>query len=214
MTATRYARELRHSRNVRRLKFLLPAAAGMVMLAMVGRSVALSYLAEAPVSVTGATIRDGRLVMQNPRMGGYNALKRPYEMTAARAIQSFTDSSYVDLEEISARLPVGVVDWAAVEAATGTMTKADNTLHVTSPMLVETTDGLVARFKSARIDMGRGDIRTDEPVEITTGTTRVTAERMTIEDGGSVMVFERRVRMVIEGRRTTTAQAGATHANN
>lgn len=193
---------------------LLPALACALLLAIVGRSAALSYLQSGPVTVTGAMIENGRLIMQGPRMGGLNAAKRPYEMTAARAIQTITDTSFVDLEEIEAKLPVGRADWAHVEAATGTMTEADNTLRITSPMLVETTDGLTARFRSASIDMGKGDISTEEAVEVDTPTMKVTAERMDITEGGEVMVFERRVKVVIDDSREDSAAAETKNASN
>jgi len=214
VTATAYSREVRHSRRVRRLKVVLPAAAAIAVLAMVGYSATLSYLQGGPVTISGAMIEDGRLIMENPKMGGFNAARRPYEMTAARAIQTITDSGFVDLEEISAQLPVGRSDWASVEAATGTMTKADGMLRITSPVLMKTTDGLVARLKSAKLDMGRGDLTSDEAVEIDTNDMKVTADSMVIREGGDVMVFEKRVKVVIEGRRVDTASAGATNANN
>jgi len=214
LTAEAYGRQQRRSLRVRRLKVLLPAAAGMLLLAIIGHSAMLSYLQSGPVSVAGAMIQDGKLVMDSPRMGGMNAAKRPYEMKAARAIQTIADSSFVDLEEITARLPVGQADWADVQAATGTMTKADNTLRITSPALVKTTDGMVARLKSAKLDMGRGDLTSDEAVEIDTRTMKVTADRMTITDGGEVMVFEQRVKVVLNDRRVDTAAVETTNARN
>lgn len=208
-----YRREVGHSRRIRRLKVVLPTIAGLFFLAMIGRSVMLSYLQSGQVSISSAMIEDGRLVMENPRTGGYTADRRPYEMSAARAIQSITDSSFVDLEEIVAQLPVGAADWASVEAATGTMTKADNMLRITSPALVKTTDGLVARLKSAKLDMGRGDLTSNEPVEISNRDMRVTADSMTIVEGGDLMVFENRVKVTIDGRKGDTTPADGQHAS-
>jgi lipopolysaccharide export system protein LptC len=214
LTAKAYARELRHSTRVRRLKVLLPVAAGMLLLAMIGRSAVLHYMQSGPVSIAGAMIENGRLIMESPRMGGLNAAKRRYEMTAARAIQTITDSTFVDLEQITAKLPVGTVDWAHVEAATGTMTKADNTLRITSPAIVKTTDGLVARLKSAKLDMGKGDLSSEEPVEIDTRTMTVTADRMDITEGGEVMVFEQRVKVLLNERRVDTAAVETQNVRN
>jgi lipopolysaccharide export system protein LptC len=214
LSAAVYGRELRRSRVVRIMRKALPVIAVMALLVMVGRSAMLSYLQSNSVSIAGAAIEDGRLVMQNPRMGGFNAQKRPYEMSAERAIQTIADTSFVDLENISAKLPVGNADWASVEAATGTMTKSDNTLRITSPTLVKTTDGMVARLKSAKLDMGRGDLTSDEAVEIDTDTMRVTADSMTITEGGEVMVFEKRVKVVMERQPVDTASAGSRNANN
>lgn len=215
ITSRAYARELAHSRRVRRLKVVLPVVAGVFMLALVGRSVALSYMQSGPVSVSGAMIEDGRLIMANPKMGGFTAARRPYEMTAARAIQALTDSTFVDLEEIAARLPVGISQWAAVESATGTINRDDNMLHLTSPTVLKTTDGLVARLRTARLDMGRGDVTSDDEVEIETGEMKVTADSMMIRDGGERMVFERRVKVVIDrSGAKNTGTAGADDAGN
>ncbi len=188
--------------------------AACIVLVLGGRSLMLSYLTGGDVAAAGVVIENGRLIMEGPRMGGLNAAKRRYEMTAARAIQTINDASHVDLELISAKLPMGRAGWADVEAATGTMTKADNMLSLTSPTLVRTTDGMVARLQSATLDMSRGDVVSRADVEIDLPSMRVTADSMKMTDNGSVMVFERRVKVVIDGRRTDTASAGDANAKN
>ncbi len=196
------------------MKKALPLLAIMFVCGLVGRSITLAYLQAGPTAIAGVTVEDGRLVMANPRLDGFNDDRRRYEMTASRALQKISDATSVDLEEIAAKLPSGSAAWAMVEAARGTMTKADNMLRITSPALVKTTDGLIARLKSGRFDISRGDITSDEPVEVDRPNMKITADRMSRTDGGDVMVFEQRVRVVIDGRSVDTAAAGPTNASN
>lgn len=208
-----FERERRRSRNVRRLKFALPALAVMMIAGLAGKSL-IASMGEVSISLAGSSIEDGKLIMANPRMAGYSAANRPYEMTAARAIQEISNDNVVDLEGIGARIPVGLNEWATVEAETGRLVKSDNSLTIDSPALVKTTDGMEARLKSAVIDIGRGTLTTDEAVEIDLGGSQLTADSMTVSDGGHVLVFENKVKVLVEAERIKTASAGEGNAEN
>lgn len=202
-----FERERRRSRNVRRLKIALPVLAILMLAGLAGKSL-IASMGEVSIDLTGASIQDGKLIMANPRMAGYTSDNRPYEMKAARAIQEITDDNIVDLQDIGARLPVGLKEWATVEAASGRLVKSDNTLTINSPALVKTTDGMEAKLKSAVLDIGTGTLTTDEAVEIDLEGSRVTADSMAVSDGGRVLVFEKRVKVLIESKRVRTAEAG------
>jgi lipopolysaccharide export system protein LptC len=201
-----FARERRRSRNVRRLKVALPVLAVLMTAGLVGKSL-LARMGDVSIDIAGTSIKDGRLIMANPRMAGYTGENRPYEMQAERAIQSVSNDDVVDLENIDAKLPVGAKDWATVGAASGKLVKSQSRLTIDSPALVKTTDGMVAQLQSAVIDIDSGELTTDDPVRIDTDGSRVTADSMTVTDGGSLMVFEKRVKVHIEGNRVRTASA-------
>lgn len=215
VTERTFARERRHSRNVRRLKFVLPAAAILLTVGLVGHSI-ISPMLNGPIDLAGATIEGGKLVMSNPTVGGLTAEERPYEMTAQRAIQDITDSTRVDLEEITARLPVGMSEWADVSASRGIMDRERNVLQITSPALVRTTDGLTARFLSAELDMDAGGLSSNETVEVDFDGSQVKAESLQVTNGGSVLVFEKDVKVTIQARqiRTAAVAEGGGNAGN
>lgn len=209
-----FRRELAHSRRVRTLKIALPSLAAL----MVATFLAYSWVVPENLyfGIDGAALRDGKLVMAEPKLEGVNASDMPYTMTAKRAIQDISNSSVVELEDILADLPVDGTNRATIEAARGIYNRADNTLDVTSDMRVVSQSGLKALLRSADIDIASGNLTTDEPVRVEVEGTLVTADSMQITERGKVVVFDRRVRMVIDGSKVNTAsnQTGASNEQN
>ncbi len=203
----------RHSRRVRWLKTVLPTVAVVGILAFVGWSY-LSIPAIEGVSADGAAIADGKLVMANPKLDGHTKDNLPYTMTAARAIQDASKTGSILLEDIDARLPIDAKNTANVVAASGIYDNEKNTLKIDSDIKVTTTDGMVASFKSADVDMAAGSLSTQEPVKISLNRTQIEADTMSVTENGKVMVFERRVRVNIspEPGAKSTARSGDTDA--
>lgn len=171
--------------------------------------VAYSYRATpnaVAISADGAAYSDGKLVMANPKLDGFTKDNRPYNMTAARAIQDFQNEGVVELEGIDAKLPVDKDNWASVTAPSGTYDRDKNTLDINGVMTITTSDGMVAKFKSAYLDIEKGGMKTDEAVDIQLKGAEVTSDSLTVLENGKVMIFENRVRMNIDPRRLKTAQ--------
>lgn len=209
-----FARAQRHSRRVRWLKVWLPGLAIAGVIGFVGWSY-VSIPTVAGISIEGAGISDGKLVMANPKLDGFTKDKLPYTMTAQRAVQDLTDTNMVRLEGIDAKLPVDPKNSAKVVAKSGIYDNAKNTLVFDSPMTVTTTDGMTAKLNSANIDMNAGSMSTGDPVEILLNGSRITALSMNMADNGRVIVFENRVRVDIEPSEPAdkTASGGSNAVN-
>ncbi len=204
-----------HSRRVRLLKLGLPLLAVVMALGFFG----YSYMS-APVmldmDVTSSAISDGKLVMANPKLEGFTKDNLAYSMTASRALQSLGNTGRIELEDIKAKLPVDAGNWASIDAKGGVYDSAKNTLDITSDIVVTTTDGMVAKLKSAFIDIGKGDLKTGDAVDIVLKGTKIAADSMTVLENGKVLVFEKRVRMQISPDSFKAAQKanGDTDAAN
>lgn len=194
----------RHSSRVRILKIVLPLAAIGLVVVFVGQSWLTSVPIEG-VSIEGTVIEDGRLVMTNPSIDGHTGDNVPYSVTARRAIQEIGDAQRVDLEGIDATLPLKDGRSARISAEKGHLDRDANMLDITSPMTVETDDGMTARFRSASVDISNGELTTGEPVDITMDGTQISADTMQLLDNGARIVFENRVRMEIDARQLQTA---------
>lgn len=203
----------RYSRRVRALKFTLPLV-GVAIAAGFAGFFYLAKPAQVSVDVAGSAVRDGKLVMANPKLDGFTKENLPYSMTAVRAIQDLQQTGVILLEQIDAKLPVDDENFAVITAPEGTYDRDKNTLDITSEMKVTTTDGMVVVLQSAFLDMGTGMLTTDEPVDIQLDGSRIGADKMTVSEGGKVLVFEDRVRVQIDSRKLNTAQAGGTDAGN
>lgn len=204
----------RHSGRVRVLKLGLPAAALLLVAAFVGKSWLATPL-DVGVDISGTAIEGGRLVMADPKLEGFTSDKRAYKMTAERAIQDIGSQERIDLEGIDARLPFEKDSWMSVKAPTGTLDREANTLEIDSDITMVTSTGITALLKSATVDIEAGNLDTNDPVNITLDGTTIEADSLTVRDKGAVMVFERRVRVMIDAKRLQTAssQNGATNEN-
>jgi lipopolysaccharide export system protein LptC len=202
----------RHSRRVRVLKLAVPLVAAVIAVAFP----VYSYLA-APVSVQvqadGSAFANGKLVMANPKLNGFTKQKLPYSMTALRAIQDVSKQGIIDLEGIDAKLPISADNVAAINASHGIYNRDGNTMSLTSDVTVTTTDGLEAKFKSVFLDMGKGTMKTNDPVDVSRGGSRITADSMTIQDNGKIVTFENRVRVNIDPASLKAAEAKIGESN-
>ncbi|MER2536639.1 MAG: LPS export ABC transporter periplasmic protein LptC [Rhizobiaceae bacterium] len=196
--AVAFGRAERHSRRVRRLKVILPfLAVGLAAL------FAGIYLVNRPAPVEVASVEDqafseGKLVMSNPKLEGFTRDGRPYTMTAVRAVQETGMQGLISLEQIDARMPVDVGQWAQVRAKLGVYDRAANTLKLTDDIKVNTEDGMSAQLTSAFLDITSGRLTSSEPVDIRLRGAGITAEAMEMLDNGKRLVFDRRVRMNID----------------
>jgi len=202
--ARAFAHAQRHSRRVRVLKFGLPVAA-LVLALVFGAMAYIRLPGGVSVDLANTSISDGKLVMANPKLGGFTRDNEPYSMTAARAIQDMSDHNLVRLEEITAELPFNMGNSALVDAGIGLLDRAANRLELTDGLTITTRDGMRAVLKSARIDIANSSMETDQPVEVTLDGVRLVADSMRAEADGRVMVFENKVRLNIEPGKFDTA---------
>lgn len=197
----------RHSRRVRILKFAIP---GIALLSAALFAGATFFRSELPVAVTsdGVSMSNGRIVMANPKLDGMTGDKRPYKMQAERAYQEVKKDGLVELENISAELPFGTGTTAQIKAGNGFFDNSASLLDLGKGIELTTNDGMVAKLTSARVDIGKNGLSTSEPVDITTDGARITADSMQVSDGGKLLVFEKRVRLVIDPKKMKAADGG------
>jgi lipopolysaccharide export system protein LptC len=191
-----FARANRHSRLVTVLKFALPVSAlaivaGFGLIAMQARMVP-------DVDIAAVALKDGKIVMDNPKMNGVTSDNQPYTVEATRALQSAIDINDIELEGITANIPFGTGATAQVLAPTGHLDNTKQVLTLSGGFNMTTSDGMVAKLQDAFIDFGGRSLKTAMPVDITRAGTHIQADSMTITDGGASLVFEKRVRMTLQ----------------
>lgn len=195
--AKEFARAQRHTSRVRVLKRTLPAAGIFAILAIVA-SLFLSGAELPSVNLGSARIEDGKLVMDAARLTGTDDSNRPYDLKAERAIQDAETPSRIALEGISAKLPMEDTVFAHVTAGNGLYDAEAKTLSLGGVVAVDTDNGMSIRMNDADIDIDSGNLRTTSPVEVDTGRANVKSESLIVENNGKTIIFENRVRMVIQ----------------
>lgn len=187
-----------HSGRVRAAKIALPIIALAVML-VTGAWMWISRIApDIGINISDTAIRGGKLVMANPKLDGLTSDDRPYSVRAARAIQDLTGTGGIDLERLNAVVPLNAEVDARILAAAGLYNSESNTLDLRESITVETDDGMRAELQSAAVNFEKGSLSTADPVRITMPGAVIEADRLEIEDNGRRMLFESRVRLVVE----------------
>jgi lipopolysaccharide export system protein LptC len=186
-----------HSSRVRRLKVLLPVAAVAVSAIFIAVSILRSYLPE-NISIEGAQIEDGKVVMSRPAIAGRNANGVNYSMVAEKALQDLKNPNMITLKNIKASMPVNSETIAHVEALSGDFNRAADTLKMTEPFTIVMDNGMRAQFKTADLDIKSGNLTSQDTVAIQKGGASVVAQSVKMTDKGSVIEFNGQVRMHID----------------
>lgn len=192
----------RHSLRVRRLRLWLPILGGVVALAVVGWIAWTQFSANFGLANVLFT-RDG-VTMVDPHISG-RSQGRAYEMVAKRGVQSFDNAKKVRFEEVSGRVEMQDRRWITLTAPIGIFDGTAQTLRLEGGVDVVTSDGY--RITTPTVDMAldKGDMHTNDRVEVNTGTETLSAATAKILDNGKQMLFTGGVRMSLAPKARTVA---------
>jgi lipopolysaccharide export system protein LptC len=194
--ATAYKRALSHSGRVRRLKILLPIAALIISLAFVAVSWVRTMFPD-NLSIGGAKIENGKIVMEKPAISGRNDEGISYFMNAQRALQDLINPNLISLEDIDAAVPIRGDLVARVKAAAADFDRSTDLLDMTAPFVVTLSSGITVHFQSAHLDVHAGRMNTSDPVRVDSKESTLVAKSMKITDKGRVIQFDGNVRVVV-----------------
>jgi lipopolysaccharide export system protein LptC len=199
----------RHSRRVRLLRVLLPAAgvaavAGFFVLTRLGLPTALD-LSAARLSITPNAV-----IMEHPNISGFDGEQREYSVVAARAIQPLANPDQVRLEEIKATITAAGLGTTVVTAGSGSYDHGARTLRLEGNIAVDSAEGYALRMTDADLDFLAGTMRSANAVTVTYADSETTAQRFLATDGGKHIRFEGGVRTtIIPPKRETEPAAPA-----
>jgi len=187
-----------HSGRVRAAKVILPVLAVLAILVTVGWMWLSRVTPDIGMDLTSTAIRDGKLIMANPKLDGLTSGDQPYSVRAARAIQDLTGTKTIDLERLQADVPLSADVTARITSNAGRYNSEANTLDLMDTIRVNTTDGMSAELETAAIDLQKGSMATPDPVRISMPGAVIEADRLTIEDRGRRLLFESQVKLVVQ----------------
>lgn len=181
----------RHSRLVRVLRVIVPL--GVVL--SLGVYVIFSYfnpftILEKLPNVSGKlAVQGSKITMELPRIAGITRDKRAYEMTAETAVQDITRPDVVELQNLRAKMEMQDSDVVVITAKSGTYnTKGDNVV-LREHVVVTSAQGFNAKLREAVVDMKKGNVVSEQPVDIKMPTGTIKANGMEIVDSGDVVRF-------------------------
>jgi lipopolysaccharide export system protein LptC len=185
----------RHSRLVRLLRVGLPLGVvlGLGGYLLFGYFNPLAMLEKLPDVSGKLGVQGSKITMELPRIAGVTRDSRAYELTAETAVQDITRPDIVELQNLRAKMELQDADVVVVTAKSGTYnTKGDNVV-LREHVVVTSAQGYNAKLREAVVDLKKGNVVSEQPVEIKMPNGSITANGMEIVDSGDIVRFTRGV---------------------
>jgi lipopolysaccharide export system protein LptC len=195
-----YGRAVRHSSRVRFLRRVLPVVAlGILMLAgVIAWLDPFRIVRDFPIDVMKLSIKDNKLVMDAPKLSGFTKDGRGYNITATSAAQDLSKTNIVELEGIKANFTLTNNGMTELTAVKGLYDAKGDFVRLTEGITIRSTAGYEGKLEEAYIEVKRGYIITEKPVDITFNNGSVRSNRMEVFDNGARAIFEGNVTVMLK----------------
>lgn len=195
-----YGQAVRHSSRVRFLRRVLPVLA-LVILALAAFVAWLDpfrIVRDFPLDVMKLSIQGNKLVMDAPKLSGFTKDGRGYNITATAAAQDLTKTNVIELDGIKANFTLTGNGMTELTAVKGLYDAKGDIVRLTEGIVIRSTAGYEGRLQDALIEVKRGFVTTENPVDILFNNGSIRADRMQIFDNGARAVFEGGVVMMMK----------------
>jgi lipopolysaccharide export system protein LptC len=188
----------RHSRRVQFLRKAVPATLVLVAvgLVMVNYLNPLRWL-RVPTEFGTLVISGSKITMEAPRLAGFTKDQREYSVSATAASQDTRNPQFVEMKEISGHMAMQDKSTVTMTAAEGVYdTKAD-LLTLSQEIVILSTAGYQGRLSEAKVEIKKGRILSERPVQLKMPQGTLDANRMEVLDSGAMIRFDGGVVMML-----------------
>jgi lipopolysaccharide export system protein LptC len=188
----------RHSRHVRILRIAIPIGVALCLSVIVIATFfnPLRFLYKLPNDMGTLVISGTKITMQQPRLSGFTRDARGYEVNASAAAQDLTKPNMVELTDIRARLDMQDKSEVQLSAATGLYDTKSEILKLSQNIILTSTD-YEGRLSEAVVDIRKGYIISEKPVEVKFLKGMLNANRLEVIDAGDLLRFGGGVTMIL-----------------
>ncbi len=148
-----------------------------------------------PVDIDNLVVSGTKITMESPHMSGFTPDQRPYEVWAKTATQDLTDPDRVELKTLRAKILQEDRSTVTLEARTGLFDTKAQLLDLRKDIFLQSSTGYEARLSQALLDIGKGTVTSEEPVDVKLLNGTLTADRLRITEKGELVRFEGHVKM-------------------
>jgi len=194
--AAAFASARRHSRFVRVARVALPLSGALAVFGF-GTAARLAEALPVDVAVASTSLSTNGIVMEQPRVSGFDPERREYRIAAERATQKLTAPDEVSLVGIVAEIVTAERGTVKIAAGDGDYDNKGKTLRLGGGVRVASEDGYGMELADVSVDFERATMRSDRPVRIIYHGGDTVGDRIEAEDGGKLVVIEGRVKTVI-----------------
>jgi len=203
----------RHSRIVRILRIAIPLTAllGLTGISLITYFNPLRVFAKLPINLNDLVVSGIKITMEKPHLSGFTKDARAYEFTADAAAQDLTKPDIVELSNIRAKLQMQDKSMMEMSAATGIYNTKQEILKLDRDIVLTSSNGNKGRLSEATIDVRKGNIVSEHPVELEFLQGTLNANRLEIVDSGDLVRFHSGVDMMLmlDGTALPKSKAGA-----
>lgn len=187
----------KYSRFVRISKWFLAAIISVIAVAMLVIPTLRSKEERVSIAFASIEARDGEAAptMTNPKLQGVDAQKQPFMVTAKTARQ--LDANTVLLEGMQADMTLKGERWLTVFAQQGLLKLNEEILTLTGKVELFQDDGYEMKTEKVVVHLKDSTAENDTVVEGQGPLGRIKAERFSVFDRGSRIVFNGNVTMTV-----------------
>jgi lipopolysaccharide export system protein LptC len=193
----------RHSALIAILRRLLPALCLAIIVALGAWSAMSTLLWRTDTKVrSNANIR-----MLNPNFQGRTEAGKPFLITAASAVRDNADTNKVTLEKPVLNLGIGTPEWTKVSAQGGVYREDTRMLDLKGHVTLDDYKGNHLDTEHALVDTTKNNVDGDTHISGHGPSGSIEASTYSLRDGGAYLLFQGRVKSVIQQHPPTTAAA-------
>jgi len=199
----------RHSRAVRILRVAIPLAVvlGFTGIFLITYFNPLRLLAKLPVDVGNLVVSGTKITMEHPRLSGFTGDARAYELSADAAKQDLTKPDLIELRNIRAKVQMQDKSTVEVSATAGIYDSKGETIKLDQNIVLSSSTGYRGRLSQATVDIRKGNVLSEQPVEVDLLQGTLNANRLEIVDSGDLVRFDGGVKMILMLGDTAASQA-------
>ena len=181
----------RHSRLVRILRIAVPASVvmGLIIVTLITYFNPLRMLAKLPINIDNLVVSGTKVTMEQPRLSGFTSDARAYELIADTAAQDITKPDIVELRNIRAKIEMQDKSSMEMRAVTGIYDAKGETLKLDRDIRLSSSTGYQGHLSEALIDIRKGNVVSERPVELKLLQGTLNANRLEILGSGEVVRF-------------------------
>ncbi len=189
----------RHSRVVRVLRVAIPLVVvlGCTGIFLITYFNPLRMLAKLPVDAGNLIVSGTKITMEKPHLSGFTRDARAYELSADAAKQDLTKPDMIELRNLHAKVQMQDKGTMEVSADAGVYDSKGETLKLNENVVIHSTSGYRGKLSEAMIDIRKGNVASDHPVEVEMLEGTLNANRLEIVDSGDLVRFYGGVNMTL-----------------
>ena len=189
----------RHSRLVRLLRIAVPTVIvlGAAVTVLVTYFNPLRMIGKLPVDTGKLVVSGTKITMEHPRLSGFTRDSRAYELTADAAAQDLTKPDIIELKNIRAKVQMQDKSTVTMSADHGVYDSKTEKVKLKRDIVLTSTTGYQGRLSEATVDVRKGDVVSNHPVELKMLQGTLHANRLQIVNSGDLVRFDGGVTMVM-----------------